>query len=135
MPSLTTMSNDAERVEVFAGIQRRRRYTAEQKMAVVQESAQPGMTISYVARRHGIAPSLIFGWRRRMSEGGKEAIRADDEVVARAEVLALQRQVRELQRVLGKKTLENEILREAVKVAHEKKLISRLPLLRDEDLP
>jgi transposase len=135
MPSLTTMSNDAERVEVFAGIQRRRRYTAEQKMAVVQESAQPGMTISYVARRHGIAPSLIFGWRRRMSEGGKEAIRADDEVVARAEVLALQRQVRELQRVLGKKTLENEILREAVKVAHEKKLISRLPLLPDEDLP
>jgi transposase len=129
------MSNDAERVEVFAGIQRRRRYTAEQKMAVVQESAQPGMTISYVARRHGIAPSLIFGWRRRMSEGGKEAIRADDEVVARAEVLALQRQVRELQRVLGKKTLENEILREAVKVAHEKKLISRLPLLSDEDLP
>jgi len=135
MPSLTTMSNDAERVEVFAGIQRRRRYTAEQKMAVVQESAQPGMTISYVARRHGIAPSLIFGWRRRMSEGGKEAIRADDEVVARAEVLALQRQVRELQRVLGKKTLENEILREAVKVAHEKKLISRLPLLPDKDLP
>ena len=36
-----------------------------------------------------------------MSEGGKEAIRADDEVVAKAEVLALQKQVRELQRVLG----------------------------------
>ena len=66
-----------------------------------------------------------------MSEGGKEAIRADDEVVARAEILE---QVRELQRVLGKKTLENEILREAVKVAHEKKLISRLPSLPDEDL-
>jgi transposase-like protein len=56
---------------VFAGIQRRRRYTAEQKMSVVQEAMAPGMTISYVARRHGIAPSLIFGWRRRMSEGGK----------------------------------------------------------------
>jgi transposase len=70
-----------------------------------------------------------------MSEGGKEAIRADDEVVAKAEVLALKRQIHELQRVLGKKTLENEILREAVKVAHEKKLISRLPLLPDEDSP
>ena len=106
---------------MFAGIQRRRRYTADQKMAVVQEAAQPGMTISYVARRHGIAPSLIFGWRRRMSEGGKEAIRADDEVVAKAEILALQKQVRELQRVLGKKTLENEILREAVKARARKK--------------
>jgi transposase len=127
------MSMNADRVEVFAGIQRRRRYTAEQKMAVVQEAMQPGMTISYVARRHGISPSLIFGWRRRMSEGGKEAIRADDEVVARAEVQALQKRVRELERVLGKKTLENEILREAVKLAHEKKLISRLPSLPDED--
>jgi transposase len=127
------MSTNADRVEVFAGIQRRRRYTAEQKMALVQEAMQPGMTISYVARRHGISPSLIFGWRRRMSEGGKEAIRADDEVVAKAEILALQKRVRELERVLGKKTLENEILREAVKLAREKKLISRLPSLPDED--
>ena len=69
-----------------------------------------------------------------MSEGGREAIRVDDEVVAKAEVLALQKQVRELQRVLGKKTLENEILREALKIAHEKKLISRLKSLPDEDL-
>src|SRR5580698_11332854 len=129
------MSTSADRVEVFAGIQRRRRYTAEQKMSVVQEAMQPGMTISYVARRHGIAPSLIFGWRRRMSEGGKEAIRADDEVVSKAQIRDLEQQVRELQRVLGKKTLENEILREAVKVAHEKKLISQLPSLPDGDLP
>jgi transposase len=114
------MSSSADRVEVLVEVQRRRRYTAEQKMAFVQEASQPGMTISYVARRHGIAPSLIFGWRRRMSEGGKEAIRADDEVVSKTEIRALQQQVRELQRVLGKKTLENEILREAVKVAHEK---------------
>ena len=119
------MSSSADRVEVLVGVQRRRRYTAEQKMAFVQEATQPGMTISYVARRHGIAPSLIFGWRRRMSEGGKEAIRADDEVVSKAQIRALEQQVRELQRVLGKKTLENEILREAVKVAHEKKWIDR----------
>jgi transposase len=129
------MSSNVDRVEVFAGIQRRRRYSADQKLAVVQEAAQPGMMISYVARRHGIALSLIFGWRRRMKEGGKEAIRADDEGVAKSELLALQKRVRELERVLGKKTLENEILREAVKLAHEKKLISRLPSLPDEDTP
>jgi transposase len=129
------MSTSADRVEVLVGVQRRRRYTAEQKMAFVQEATQPGMTISYVGRRHGIAPSLIFGWRRRMSEGGKEAIRADDEVVSKAQIRALEQQVRELQRVLGKKTLENEILREAVKVAHEKKWITQLPSLPDGDLP
>ena len=70
-----------------------------------------------------------------MTEGGKEAIRADDEVVASTRLKALEKRIQELERVLGRKTLENEILREAVKVAHEKKLISRLPLLPGEDLP
>ncbi len=127
MPSLTPMSNTADRVEILSGIQRRRRYnTLDQKLAVLAEAAQPGMSISYVARRHGIAPSLLFGWRRRMTEGGKEAVRADDEMVANAELRAAQKRIRELERVLGKKTLENEILCEAVKVAHEKKWIQHL---------
>ena len=126
------MSISPDRVEVFAGIQRRRWYTLEQKLAVVQEAAHPGMTVSYVARKHGISPSLVFRWRRLMAEGGKEAIKADDEVVSSAEVRALEKRIRELERVLGKKTLENEILKEAVKVAHEKKLISQLPSLPDE---
>ena len=98
---------------MFSGVQRRRRYRLEQKLAAVAEASQPGMSISFVARKHGISPSLLFGWRRRMSEGGKEAVRADDEVVASAEVRALEKRIRELERVLGKKTLENEILREA----------------------
>lgn len=55
-----------------------------------------------------------------MAEGSREAIGSDDEVVSAAEVRDLKKQIRELQRVLGKKTLENEILREAVQLAHEK---------------
>ena len=55
-----------------------------------------------------------------MNEGGKEAIRTDDEVVASSMVKALEKRIQELERVLGRKTMENEILREAVKVAHEK---------------
>lgn len=120
MPSHTPMPNNVDRVEIFSGIQRRRRYSPDQKPAVLAEASQPGMSISFVARKHGISPSLLFGWRRRMAEGGKEAVRADDEVVAGAEVRALEKRIRELERVLGKKTLENEILREAVKIAHEK---------------
>ena len=129
------MPNSPERIEVLSSIQRRRRYSLDEKMAVLAEAAQPGMSISYVARRHGISPSLLFGWRRRMSEGGKEAVRADDSVVASSEVRALEKRVRELERVLGKKTLENEILREALKIAQEKKLISHLPSLPDGDTP
>nr|QIG94442.1 transposase [Bradyrhizobium sp. 6(2017)] len=48
------------------------------------------MSISYVARRHGLSPSMVFRWRRLMSEGGKEAVRADEDVVAASEVRRLE---------------------------------------------
>ena len=115
----TTMSN-AQRIEVIAGVERRRRWPVAEKIEMVEESNRLGMPVSYVARTHGTAPNQRFTWRRRMAEGSREAIQADDEVVSAAEVRELKRQVRELQRVLGKKTMENEILRDAVRIAHEK---------------
>jgi len=93
------------------------------------------MSVSHVARIHGIAPSQLFHWRRRTAEGCREAVGADDELVSAAEVRDLKKQIRELQRILGKKTLEVEILREAVQLAHEKKLILRLPSLPPDDSP
>ena len=48
-----------------------------------------------------------------MSGGGKEAVSADDAVVAAAEVRRLEERVRELGRLLGRKTLEVEVLKEA----------------------
>jgi transposase len=62
-----------------------------------------------------------------MAEGGKEAIRVDEEVVGSSEVKILEKRIRELKRIWSMKTLANEIVREAVKVAHERKLISRSP--------
>jgi putative transposase len=78
------------------------------------------MTVSYVARKYAISPRLLFRWRKLMAEGGKQAVKADDEVVAAAEVRELKKRIRELERVLGGKTLENEILKESVAIAHEK---------------
>jgi transposase len=56
-------------------------------------------------------------------------------VVSASEYRALQHQVRELQRLLGKKTLENEILRGALDLAQPKKRLLRLPLPAREDTP
>jgi transposase len=119
---------------VVATVQRRR-WTVAEKLQLVQEASMPGMSLSYVARKHSVAPSLLFRWRKLMSEGGREAVRADDEVVSAAEARALKRQVRELERLLGKKTMEVEILREALQLAREKKLLSRMPLLPEDDTP
>ena len=56
-----------------------------------------------------------------MSEGGKEAVRADDEVVAASQVRCLEERVRELERLLGRKMMEIEILKEALDLARAKK--------------
>jgi len=114
------MSSNAELSEVYSGIQRRRRYSVDETLRILQEASRPWITISYVARQHDNSPSLVFHWRRRMAEGGNEASRVDEGVVGSSEVEALERRIRGLERVLDNKTLENEILREAVKAPHEK---------------
>src|SRR5262245_21646475 len=108
------MSDEFSKVEVITGVARRRRFSTEQKLAIVAETMQPGQSISYVARQRGLSPSLMFRWWRLMSDGGKEAVSADDAVVAAAEVRRLEERVRELERLLGRKTLEVEILKEAL---------------------
>ena len=70
-----------------------------------------------------------------MEDGGMKGISSQDEVVPKSQFKELEKRLRETERVLGKKTLENEILREAVKLAQEKKLISRQPLPGVENFP
>ena len=135
MPGAMHSALGCDRIEIVTGVERRRRWSLVEKLKAVEESRLPGMSVSYVARKYGIAPSLLFRWRKLMAEGGQEAVRSDDTVVSATEVRELKKRIRELERVLGKKTLENEILTEAVKLAHEKKLISRMPLLPQDDLP
>jgi transposase len=52
------------RLEVFTGAGRRRRWSSEQKVRIVSETYETGETVSAVARRHGLTPQQLFGWRR-----------------------------------------------------------------------
>jgi transposase len=63
-------------VEVITSVERRRRWSREDKLRIVAESARPEGTVSQVARAHGIAPSQLFTWRRQLlaaAIGGCEA--------------------------------------------------------------
>lgn len=53
------------RLEVFTGTGRRRAWTAEQKAQIVAESYADGGIVTAVARRHGLTPQQLFGWRRQ----------------------------------------------------------------------
>jgi len=122
-------------VEVITSVQRRRRWSAQQKKAMVEEAEQPGNSISSVARKYEVHPNQLFKWRRLIHEGGLMAAQSEEPLVPVSEVKNLRRQVRELQRLLGKKTMEVEILRDALEIAREKKLISRIPSLEKESTP
>jgi transposase len=52
------------RLEVFTGTGRRRAWSAAQKAQIVAESYESGETVCAVARRHGLTPPQLFGWRR-----------------------------------------------------------------------
>jgi transposase len=71
----------------------------------------------------------MFKWRRLLEQGGEVSLQANEPTVAESEVKELKVRVRELERLLGRKTMEVEILQEAVRIGREKKLLSRGPLL------
>lgn len=129
------MSSDpitpSPRFEVITSVQRRRRWSTAEKVRLVQEAMQPESSVSFLARRTGISPSQLFGWKRRMLEGGHEAVAADEDVVATSRVRELERRVRDLERLLGRKTMEVEILKETLDLARAKK--PTLPLVSWSD--
>ena len=53
------------RVEVLGGVERRRRWSRDDKMRIIEETLAPGAVVTEIARRHGISTSLVFTWRRR----------------------------------------------------------------------
>jgi len=113
---------------------RRRRFSAADKKRMLDEAAVPGESVSTLARKYGISPSLLFRWRKLREEAALAGLSADERVVAESELKQLKAQVRELQRLLGKKTQENEILRDAIEIAREKKLLSPAALSKLEDI-
>ncbi|ENB6578925.1 IS3 family transposase [Escherichia coli] len=111
------------------GPEKRRRRSVQEKIAIVQQSFEPGMTVSLVARQHGVAASQLFLWRKQYQEGSLTAVAAGEQVVPASELASAMKQIKELQRLLGKKTMENELLKEAVEYGRPKKVDSARALV------
>ncbi|MGQ3665306.1 IS3 family transposase [Citrobacter braakii] len=114
---------------ILLGQEVRKRKTPQEKIAIIQQTMQPGMNVSHVARLHGIQPSQLFKWKKQYQEGSLTAVAAGEEVVPASELTAALKQVRELQRLLGKKTMEVEILKEAVEYGQSPKMDSARALV------
>ena len=90
-----------------------RRFTLSEKIAIVRESLVPGVVGAHVARRHGIALNVLYYWRKVYSEVARTDLTSVDgeNDAAQAELADLRLQVRNLERLLGQRTLEIALLK------------------------
>jgi transposase len=126
---MTMSSATPSRVEVVTSVQRRRRWTPEQKLEIVKQTNDPGSSVSMVARQFGISAAQLFQWRKAYLQGSLMAVGANETVAPASELQEAMRRIKQLEGALGRKTLENEILKEAVDFAKAKKWIARSPVL------
>jgi transposase len=108
--------------------------TAQQKLLIVQESYAPNQSIAEVARKYNVGVSSLLNWRKRSNEGSLMTINKKEDLVPASEVKQLKNKIKQLQQLLGKKTMMVEILQEAIEIGREKKLISRQPFPGEEDI-
>ena len=126
MPEHVLMSD----IEIITDGGRRRHWSSAEKLRIIEETLEGRESISVVARRNGVAPNLLYRWRKLMLEGGSVAVTGDDDVTSNKTVRQMENRIRELERQLGRKTLEVEILKEALDRSRVKKptLLVKSPL-------
>lgn len=83
-----SMTEKIAKAEILSGRERLRRWSAAEKVSMVSETQEPGMTVSLVARRHGVAPNQLFHWRRLVGQGALTAAGHEEEVVPASEYRA-----------------------------------------------
>ena len=93
----------------------RHRRSLTEKIAIVRESMMPGMSAAHVAKRHQIALNVLYYWRKVYREIADTDLTAPSPATGlESEIADLQLQVRNLERLLGQRTLEVALLKETL---------------------
>jgi transposase len=98
---------------VARGSDGRRLFTAEFKRTQIDRLLRGEVTASELSRELGVARSLIQRWKFLAAKGAETAVGSNESVVPLGELRAAQARIKELERALGRATMENEILRAA----------------------
>jgi transposase len=99
----------------------RRLFTIDQKKKIVEEMG--AYTPAEVSRKYQIGVGILYRWRQAMADGQNTALKSGEPPVAASQLKKAQDEIKRLQRALGKKTMELEILQDAVEIAGKKKWI------------
>jgi transposase-like protein len=87
------------------------RWNAEKRYQIVKDMLSQKEPIGQIARRHQVSEGLIYRWRDKFFEGGKAALAFDGRNVSHGEKVALERQVEELQKLIGEQAVEIRFLK------------------------
>ncbi len=104
----------------------RRVFSPDFKQATVQRILTGEKTMAELSRELDIAPSVIRNWKRHYEAGASTAVAANEDVVPASQLREAYARIRELERALGRKTMEVEILRAA------QEIVKKTPSLRRE---
>lgn len=116
------ITEPVRRLEVFTGAGRRRKWRHEDKARIVAEIVASGASVCAVARRHGLSPQQLFGWRRQLREAAAseaeelQFVPAVVDAVARAAVLRRRRQASRCKSEPDVGTIEIEVEGVAIRV-------------------
>lgn len=95
------------------GTDGRRIFSPEFKREQIARVLRKELTAAELSRELGVEQSVVRRWRHLVDRGSTTAVAANEEVVPVSELRAAQQRIRELERLLGKKTMEVEILQAA----------------------
>lgn len=91
----------------------RRIFTAQFKQDQVARLNRQEVSLAELARELSVSPPLLRQWQRLSTEGSTAAVTANEAVVPLSELRLAQARIKELERALGKKVMEIEILQAA----------------------
>lgn len=83
-----------------------RKWTADEKLAIVLEGIKGGRSVADICREHQISQTLYYRWRDRFFEGGRKAL-----VNGGGDDNAYKAEIERLQKIIGKQAIQIEILK------------------------
>lgn len=85
---------------------KQRKWTVDEKLAIVLEGLKGGRSVSDICREHQISQTLYYRWRDRFLEGGKKGL-----VNGTGDDNAYRAEIERLQKIIGKQAVQIEILK------------------------
>lgn len=104
-----------EELEVKLTKNGKRKWSVEQKLGILKE-LESGVHFAELCRKYNLSSQVLYGWRKKYQGGGKPGLALEGEVVAKSQYLTALKKIEELEMALGRKTLENEILKKTFEI-------------------